>query len=212
MKRLISVILVAATALSFTLQDADNIFSAKEIVFYGLDFSHAKFIGSFDQGMGVAPAKGYELKTKWIPNWNQLVANEQEKYNLKDALQKESIYYDLSPITKKNSEIDPIKLIDFNQVVITDEDISKTVASYEKGNKSEGLALVFIVNYFNKNKKEASVNVVFFDIASKKILLSEVMIGKPAGTSLRNYWAGAIKYIIDDIGSGKYKKWKKGKK
>jgi hypothetical protein len=212
MKKIILFVTVACIAFGFTFQDVDKIFSSKEIIFYGLDFSHAKFVGSFDQGMGVAPASGYDLKSKWIPNWNQLIANEQENYNLKDALKKEAIYYDIKPVTKRNSEIDATKLQDFNQSVISEEEIAKTVSSYEKGDKSEGVALVFIINYFNKNTKEASVNVVFFDVANRKVLLSDIMIGKPAGASMRNYWAGAIKGIIKEIGASKYNKWKKGKK
>jgi hypothetical protein len=80
---------------------------------------------------------------------------------------------------------------------------------YTKGNKKEGLGLSFIIESFDKPNARASLWVVFFDIESKKILLSKHCVGKPVGFGIRNYWAGAIRHIMNEIRYCKYRKWNK---
>ena len=53
------------------------------------------------------------------------------------------------------------------------------------------------------------LTVAFFDISTKKILLTQLMIGKPTGAGLRNYWIGAIYDILKQIDNYQYRKWVK---
>ncbi len=58
---------------SFAQKTAKDFLNGDEMVWYGLDFSHAKFVGSFDQGYGAAPASGSDIKAKYMSSWNMVV-------------------------------------------------------------------------------------------------------------------------------------------
>jgi hypothetical protein len=211
MKIKLFVALLAVCLMGATTEDEKSVFTTKDIVWYGLDFTKAKFVGGFNQAGGIGEASGEDMVEKWIPAWNNLVITEQNKYDLKKAFHKESVYYDIQKVTELNSKIDAATCITPNPSAIDPKAISGMVARYS-GDKKEGLGLSFIVESFNKTDVTADVYVVFFDIASKKVLLSEKVVGKPVGIGMRNYWAGAINHILKQAGSKEYKNWEKKNK
>jgi hypothetical protein len=85
MKKLVVLSVMLMSAFTMKAQTAKDAINAKEIVFYGLDFTKAKFVGQFDQGMGAMPATGTDMKNKWIPQWNALIAKEPQNFKLKEA-------------------------------------------------------------------------------------------------------------------------------
>ena len=207
MKKIICFTLLIANVAITTAQDAKSVFSATEIVQYGLDFTKAKFVGGFDQVGGAGAATGSDMKSKWIPSWNSLIQNEQPKYDLKKTFRKDNVYYDISSLNELNSKIDVDACMVPNPGKIEKSDIEGMVKKYT-GEKKEGVGLVFIVENFNKGSQMADVYVTFFDIATKKVLLCEKESGKAMGIGMRNYWAGAIKAILKQIDEGDYKNWK----
>ncbi|MDQ3047688.1 MAG: hypothetical protein M3R27_09090 [Bacteroidota bacterium] len=191
-------------------QDVKQIFTATEIAWYGLDFTKAKFVGGFDQAAGIAAATGSDMKSKWIPAWNSLILSEPNHFDLRKVFRKDNVYNDLNPVTELNSKIDPDECMGFNPTKISQAEIEEMVKKYN-GDKKDGIGLSFIVENFNKGSQMADVYVTFFDIASKKVLLSEKVSGKAVGIGMRNYWAGAIKDILKQIDSSHYKNWKNKK-
>ncbi len=69
--------------------------------------------------------------------------------------------------------------------------------------------MVYLVEYFDKHKAEASFYVVFFDIASKEILLCERVTAPPAGFGIRNHWAGSVYNSMKLISKKRIKAWRK---
>ena len=207
MKKIICFTLLIANVAITTAQDAKSVFSATEIVWYGLDFTKAKCVGGFDKVGGAGAATGSDMKSKWIPSWNSLIQNEQPKYDLKKTFRKDNVYYDISSLNELNSKIDVDACMVPNPGKIEKSDIEGMVKKYT-GEKKEGVGLAFIVENFNKGSQMADVYVTFFDIASKKVLLCEKESGKAMGIGMRNYWAGAIKAILKQIDEGDYKNWK----
>lgn len=189
-------------------QDKSKVSSAKEIVWFGLDFTKAKFVGQFDQGMGAMPATGGDMRNKWIPQWNALIQNEQQNFDIKKALGVESVYYDIASVNTLNSKLNPDGCMDVNPGKIDKSEIEGMVKKYESADKKDGVGLAFVVENFNKGSQMADVYVTFFDIASKKVLICEKVSGAARGVGMRNYWAGAIKGIIKEMGSN-FKSWKK---
>jgi len=211
MKKYLFLIAFASAGVFAVAQNtAKDVFTKDQIVWYGLDFSKAKMIGAFDQGAGAAPASGSDIKAKFIPGWNGVILNEPEKYDLKKTFRKTDVYKDLSVVEKSNSKIDVDNFMTFNDYKFDNPNsiVEGILNGYDKGDKTEGIGLVFIVEYFNKSEAKASVYVTFFDIASKKVLFTEHMTGKPGGFGLRNYWVRTIKEILDQIDDGTYKSWK----
>src|SRR5690349_21636929 len=78
--------------------NSSDIFKEDAIVWYGLDFSRAKFIGKFDQGAGINSINEFELINKYIPAWNELVINQPERFDLKRVFRKNYIYNDLTSV------------------------------------------------------------------------------------------------------------------
>ncbi len=209
MKKIIILTLGVITAIgSVNAQNVNGIFTAKEIVWYGLDFTKAKFVGQFDQGMGASPASGSDMRNKWIPEWNALILKEAQKFDLKKAFKKFSVYNDVAPVNLANSDLNIENCMSFNPGKIEKSDIDEMVKKYKTGDKKEGYGLVFIVENFNKGAEAADVYVTFFDIATKKVLLCEKVSGKVVGVGMRNYWAGAIKNILKQIEKVDYNNWK----
>ncbi len=186
-----------------------KVFSVNEIVWYGCDFTKAKFVGEFDQGMGAMPAKGYDMRTKWIPAWNTLIAKEQKNFDFKKAFEKDNIYYDIEPVTTVNAKMNTDACMANNPGKIEKSNIGDMISKYPAGEKKEGVGCVFIVENFNKSTETAAVYCTFFDISSKKVLLCEKVEGKAMGVGMRNYWAGAIKAIIKTIEKSEWNSWKK---
>jgi hypothetical protein len=211
MKIKLFVALLAVCLMGATTEDEKSVFTTKDIVWYGLDFTKAKFVGGFNQAGGIGEASGEDMVKKWIPAWNNLIITEQTKYDLKKAFDKESVYYDIKKVNELNSKIDPADCITPNPGAIDPASIKSMVAKYS-GDKKEGLGLSFVIESFNKTDVTADVYVVFFDIATKKVLLSEKVLGKPAGIGMRNYWAGAIHDILKKVGSKEYKNWERKNK
>lgn len=202
---LILIVFIAAS--SVKAQGSKEVFSTKEIVWYGMDFTKAKFVGQFDQGFGAMPATGSDMRNKWIPEWNALVAKEPQNFDLKKSFHKDNVYYDIAPVNEVNSTIDVDACMSFNPGKIEKSDIDGMIKKYKGGDKKEGVGLVFIIENFNKGAEVADVYVTFFDIASKKVLVCEKVSGKVNGIGMRNYWAGAIKAILKQIAKKDYKSW-----
>lgn len=186
-----------------------DVFNDGELVWYGLDFSRSKFVGEFETVKGAQPINAYELINKYIPGWNQLIVNEPANFDLKSAFQKKNVIYDIAPVESLNAKIPTQDLITMNSNTISSADLVQMISNYKTGIKTNGLGLTIIVESFNKPKMLASVWVVFFDIETKKILLNKYCEGKPAGFGIRNYWAGSIKDILNDIRSKKFSQWSK---
>jgi hypothetical protein len=208
MKKSLSLIVIFCAALSMNAQTAKDAFNATEVVWYGLDFTKAKFVGQFDQGFGALPATGRDIRDKWIPQWNALIAKEPQNFKIKDAFRKDNVYYDMAPLNELNSKIDVDNSMSFNPGKIERSDIDAMVKNYGTGDKKSGIGLTFIIENFNKGTETADIHVTFFDIATKKVLFTEKISGKAMGVGMRNYWAGAIKSILKQIDAAEYKNWK----
>lgn len=195
--------------LFFSQSNVRDIFCTNNLVWYGLDFSEAKFIGRFDQGYGIRSVNESEIVNKYIPAWNELIVIEPWNFQLKSTFRKTSIYYDLEPVAKRNASIKTEGLFSYNTHFLPKDHLDKMIASYEGGDKNEGLGLVFIVESFDKPNRTANFWIVFFDIKTKSVLLSEYCSGEPVGFGIRNYWAGAIKHVLRDIRYVKFNRWNK---
>ncbi|MFN8116142.1 MAG: hypothetical protein U0W65_08515 [Bacteroidia bacterium] len=210
MKKIILSLLMVSTLSVFAQFTAKDVFSSKTIVWYGLNFSEAKMVGQFDQAMGAGPASGSDIKNKWIPQWNSLIMTEQKNFKIKEAFQKDEVFYDITPTEKQNQNINSDDLMSFN--TYTFKDAQKTakeiVSKLKGGEKTEGIGVTFIVESFNKSMDEAVVYVTVFDIKTKNVLILERMVGKPMGIGLRNFWAGAMKHVIKQITTDYYNLWK----
>ena len=172
------------------------------MTFYGVDFSLAKMVGE----SGFPDSK--DLKVKFSA-WNALFKSEPDKYDLKKAFKKEKVYLEFNTVNSHNDAVSISDLVTNNDYNITSTQVETLVKNFDTQGKS-GLACLFVVSSFDKNKVTGTIYVVLFDAVTKKILVNKKMEEKPGGFGLRNYWAKAICNTIEDCQS-LYKKWLKGK-
>mgnify|MGYP007112378783 FL=1 len=206
MKKSLLVLVSFFVTLSLSAQKTvADVFAPGEVVWYGLDFSNARFIGIFGSGSG----SGEDIRDNLMPAWNSLIVLEPAKYDMGKTFVKEPVINYLDAVGEINANIDASNLIDINPFKFEspEELIASAVSQYNYGEKDSGLGLVFIVESFDKARVEASLYVTFFDISTKEVLLTERMTGKPVGFGLRNHWGGGIYNILKQIQASAFKDW-----
>jgi len=174
--------------------------SADKVVWAGVDYSQARFIGA---GQFNNPA---EIFPGMLETWNQLVLTERMRFLEKEL--RKSVVADIAGVTKINKSASDKQIVNapgagdaIHDSHITTEKIAKAVRSYKLENKS-GVAVVFIVDRLVKldKKGEGAVYVVAFDIGTREVLSSERIEGKAVGIGFRNYWFRVVKDAEKGLG------------
>jgi hypothetical protein len=191
-----------APAFSQTLKDFFNS-SETPSVYLGVDFTKAKLIDE-------STANEMDIRDRLYGAINELVINEPKKYDLNKAFHKTNVDHDLSLVAKRNLKVDAGQIKSSNGADFArfkESDIADLIKGFDFGGKT-GIGILFVMEGMSKTAKAASVWVTFVDMKAKKVLLTERMEEKAAGFGFRNYWAGAIKNVLDDIEDKRYKQWK----
>lgn len=175
-------------------------FQKAKVVWYGLDFSKAKMVGS--EGFTDPQA----IQRDYFNKWNGLIVTEADKYDIKGTFKKDNIDINLDPVNTLNAKVDAGTLVINKSYAITKEDVQKAVSAYQIDQK-EGYGICFVVESFDKMQEHAFVWVTVFDAKTKKVVITERIDGKANGFGFRNYWAGAIDEILKSIKSKKLKAW-----
>lgn len=200
---LIGIFILLVSVQPVNAQKPKDIFSPETpLIYLGVDFSEARVIGE-------PVTKASDLPNFFVGINNQII-NESKKYDLPGAFHRSAVSSDISAVLKKCAGIDPgtIKSDNVNDINRLKKDhVYKIVKGYDFGNL-KGIGVLFIMGGMSKSIKEASMYVTFFDIASKKVLLTEQMNGKGGGFSFRNYWLTAIYNVMNKIEKTKYNEWK----
>ncbi|MCX7768956.1 MAG: hypothetical protein N2110_08035 [Flavobacteriales bacterium] len=165
---------------------SEDLLKSPSVVFFGIDFREARLIGS------AGFTNPYHIKSEYFDSWNQLMATEKEKYDIKKYFGKKEVQYSFGPVSKANQTVDPDKLVINDPYTLNTDKIPALVRSYEIDPELKGLGLVFIVESFDKLNEKGTYYAVFFDIKTRKVLSYSKRVGAPGGFGLRNYWARAI--------------------
>ena len=208
MKKLSFLLLaVLLTSRLLVAQTAADFFQPVKIRYYGIDYSHVKLIGDFSEFMEAGEATEQTMRKVYFPGWNTLFQEEPDKYNVKGMIRKGEVIYDFDLITQLNSKssVEPMEAT--KTPVYTKDDIQKFIRNYSTGER-EGIAVMFVAESMNKTANEAYFHFVAFRLSDNEILIHERLRGEPKGAGLRNYWAGAIYQIMENIKKNYYPKWK----
>lgn len=196
-------LLLTATIFIFSLyaQDAKSIFSAEKIVFYGLDFTKAKF--------ALPDAKPDDIKNNLFKQWNDNVFSDNGRFNKESAFKKLTVYGEPSVVEKRNATANASSLAEKYEKPLTKGEIQSAISEYSGGTRKEGLGVVFLIESFSKKDKKGIADVVFFDIATRKVLFYKQMTGEPRGGGLNNFWMGSIQVMFDNMANSEFEVWKK---
>ncbi|MFN8309094.1 MAG: hypothetical protein U0T73_03950 [Chitinophagales bacterium] len=199
----------AIFTLIFAVMASSGIFAqgavpGNDLVVYGIDFTKAKFIGP--EGF----SNPTDLKERFFEGWNMLLVNERDKYPVGPAFRKVNVRYEFDAVREKNATVDPAKLVTYNSsdaVDLTPADLQRMVSGYKKSG-STGPGLVFVVQAFDKVSEVATVHLVFFDLATGKLITTRKMTAAPGGFGVKNYWASCFAKILDKA-KKEYPTWSK---
>jgi hypothetical protein len=142
-----------------------------------------------------------DLESK-IAAWNNLVLTEREKFLVKPFKGK-TLDFSVDMVQELNEGMDVKSRISNDEQLsshMESSQIQEIVNSYKIPGDLSGVGLIFIAECYNKPNEQGSYYVTFFDIASKKVLSTERMLGKASGFGLRNYWANSYYVILKYLG------------
>jgi hypothetical protein len=185
-------------------QGNKEIFDPKtKLTWLGLDFSAARFMGDREK-------LNAETLQKLMESWNKLMINEADKYDVGKALHRSPLEFSLTHAIDHNDQLNLQNVVDDGAKLLrlNKSDISQIISSYDFGTET-GIGLIFVVESFSKLEKRGVIWVTFVNMGSKEVIFTDRLTGKPGGFGLRNYWAGAIAQILNQVKSN-YSKWKKG--
>jgi len=208
MKKLLIFMLVACfTTAGLQAQSIGHskIKSANKIVWLGVDLSAVQCVGR----AGFTDAD--DIVGNKFASWNELFIAEHDKYNVSEALKKETFHYDLESVDNQNQKASADGLIVAKAEPFDEAMITSMVNNYSSTEYPDELGLVFIVESLNKNEQLATVHVTVFNLGTKEIVKSVKYTGEPRGFGFRNYWAGAFNDVIENIEKD-YGKWMKAEK
>ena len=214
MKKLLLIFLLAVTSNSFAQNTMSDLFGHKtKLVFLGVDFTQAKYIGR----VGFTDPEA--IKNQHMVSWNNLIELEPKKFSLQKIFGQSNDMYlsKVEDMVNLNKSVDVASNIISDAYSITEDQVKKSVAKYSLSEKS-GIGIVYVVESLfkapedSKEKSAMTAWVTFIDLSSKKVLYTEKVVGKAGGFGFKNYWAGAIYQINEEIDSKLYKKWSKSMK
>lgn len=193
-KIIMAVVLMMLTASSAIGQDKAKALSLTNCVWFGIDFTSAKFTSVTED-----PAV---IVSQYLNAINTLVLAEPEKFDLKKFFKKSEVTPDIEKVTENNSKIDPKELVINQEHAITPDDVKRIIGRYTNADKN-GTGLIFVAENLNKITQTGSYYVCFFDIASHEIIDCQRMTGKAAGFGFRNYWAGSAYNVMKNWAASK---------
>jgi hypothetical protein len=185
-------------------QDTKKVFASDvPIVYLGIDFTPVKVIND----VATTPT---DIKNRHFEGINQVVIAETKKYDWQKALDKSNLSNDLSIVSARNEKVDETKISSTStadESRLKADDIKKIISNYNFDGK-KGVGLVLIMEALSKTSENGAMWVTFIDMNSKKVLLTERMVGKAQGFGFRNFYAYTVYKVIQDIKKNKLSEWR----
>lgn len=176
-------------------QSSDNEFNTDEITWFGIDYTQCYFLNPIDFPSRV------DLKNK-LKAWNDLVVYEQEKFIVK-TLPGKHVEFETGVVEERNNSIEIKSKITedgFKSSHLQSDKIQAIINSYNIKDGLTGTGLVLIAESYSKPNEQGAYYVTFFDIETKKVFVTERMVGKAKGFGLRNYWANSYYKVLQEVG------------
>lgn len=197
MKKNILLLAAIVSAIVLQAQDASLVWSSQTMSWFGVDFTKAKVLGLEDSP--------HKIRDEYFKPWNDVTID----MDLTKMFGKNAVYKDPNGITKDNLARETETMNTGKEVDLTDEVIAERVKAMSTGSKKVGLGLVFIAESISKATGNAVFHIVFFDIASRKVVWHKKMTGKASGSNPKTAWGGAVKDVFSQIDKKEWKAWRK---
>lgn len=202
MKTIVLLSILFLTAFKSYSQKIEDLFtdSDTKVTWLGIDFSHVKLIGEFND----IP----EVKNTYFDAWNQLILNEYNKYDIGAMLRHDNIKFEIESIKRVNDSTNIKELEAVNEPDYTVEQLEQFVSNIDFS-ATEGIGVLFIAESLNKTRGNARYHCLIINLTNNNIMLVDTINAAPGGFGFRNYWARSYYNTMNEIRDKKYKSWKK---
>ena len=192
---------LSASSFAQTLKDIVN--PETPVTWLGLDFSLLKVVADQDAWGDKNPREMFKI-------WNELMINEQTKYDVAKALSRPRVKFAVDVTMDHNSALTPDDL--FVQQAMPEtygkaSDVAELIKSYNFKDNS-GIGVMFVAVSFDRPAQKGNWWIVFVNMETKQVVYSEKMNARSTGFGLRNYWASTVYGMLKQIGAAEFKKWK----
>ena len=197
MKRNLLLLAAVISIMCLQAQDASLVWSSSSMSWFGIDFTKAKILGFQDSP--------HTIRDQYFKDWNDVTI----PMDLTKMFDKKAVYKDPNGILKDDRARETETMNQGDDVELTEDEIAARVKEMGTGSKKAGLGMMFIVQSINKGTETALVNVVFFDIATRKVVWSKKLSAKVSGGNTKSAVAAAMKDIFTQIDKKEWKAWRK---
>lgn len=177
-------------AREFDFDDRTN--RSTPLVYYGIDFTLVKFIGS--SGFS-DPAKIVDV---YLDKINQKIIMEQDKYDMGIFFRRRDFDIDLEMLSGRNRSVNPYDVVTNSNHTISEDQIRELVSTYNP-QAQEGIGLVIVMESLNKLRERGEMYFVLFDIKTKKVVHIRKESGEPSGFGITNYWMKPVYEAIKKL-------------
>lgn len=171
---------------------SDRFLRETPVVYYGIDFTLSKFIGS--SGFN-DPA---HIVDKYLDGINQKIVREQDKYDMGIFFKRRDYDVDLEMLSGRNRSINPYDIVINSSHSISEAQIRELVSSYNP-KAQEGIGLVIVMESLNKLREQATMHFTFFDIKTKEVIHVREVSAEPSGFGITNYWMKPVYNALKDL-------------
>lgn len=191
MKKITFIIL--ALALCLTGQTKNPAQDIDELVWFGIDYTLVKFIGSSDQFNDIPKIKSYYFRT-----WNEIILAEKDKYDLNKAFSVNTINYNMENTIARSEARDMTGIVQFDAYSIDEEQV-KSVVRLNTDPSLNKVGAMFVMETLNKTQSVSTMWLAVFNIASGEILYLKRYTGEVGGFGFRNYYARSLYNVIKNL-------------
>lgn len=185
---------------SFTTNDLLSMFrfgNTKDIVWFGLDFSHLKICKK-------SPKE--KINTALLESMNNFIIDEAKKEFINLFSPRRNLILsgisaiNLAPVREVNNLLDTKKMEKCEDDVFVPLDyIRKSLVSYNIKPGQTGIGLVFFYNYLNKPKEQIIITMVYFDIKTRAVLLTWTDEQPAGGAGFAWHWTSGLQRFINGM-------------
>jgi len=174
-------------------QSAGSPASQDEIVWFGLDYTQVRFIGSHS-----AFSDLQNIREHYFRSWNELIKMESKKYNLKSAFGVRKVIYEMEYAITQSMQRDMDNIRQLDSYSIDEDRVADVVWKYTDTSDGRTGAL-FVMETLNKMEEKSTMWLAVFNISTGEIYHLRRYTGKPGGFGFRNYWARCYYNVLKSL-------------
>lgn len=130
----------------------------------GLDFSEARFIKSLSHPIDA------EAVSEALPSWNSKVISNRKKFPLEESFHRNTITRNTVQTDKVNATVDISGRVTEDLYLLYTDDIRTAFEKYDLTGLEPGIAMSYMVEAIDVNRREFSGYMVAIDVPQKRII------------------------------------------